>query len=106
VTLRDFQVGDPPNTRHLYCVPLPGTELADKYSRVDIFFDKRLELPTRIETQRVVDGNRIEVDFRDVDVNEAPAMSRFQIETPPGFTVTEEPLPPMPEGPSAAGDAE
>lgn len=106
VTLRDFEIGNPPNTQHLYCVPLPGTELSQKYSRVDIFVDRRLELPTRIETERVVDGNRIEVNFHDVDVNEAPAMSRFQIETPADFNVSEEPLPPMPAGASDAGDAE
>jgi len=98
VTLEPFEVGDPRNTDHLHCVPLPNTELASKYSRVEIYVDRELELPTRIVTERLTDGNRIEVDFKDVNTNEAPAQSRFRIEVPAGFEVTEEPLPDLNEG--------
>ncbi len=98
VTLEKFELGDPRNTHHLHCVPLPRTELARKYSRVEIYVDKRIELPVRIVTERIKDGNRIEVDFKKIDTNEAPALSRFQIEAPDGFAVTEEPLPPIPKG--------
>lgn len=88
-----FELGDPRNSDHLHCLPLPGTELASKYSRVEIFVDRTSELPVRIVTERVTDGNRIEVDFKDVDTNEAPAKSRFHVDVPPGFDVSEEPLP-------------
>ena len=93
VTAEKFEVGDVRNSEHLHCVPLPNTELAAKYSRVEMFIDKDLELPTRIVTERLADGNRIEVDFKEVDTKEAPAMSRFRIDVPAGFEVTEEPLP-------------
>jgi outer membrane lipoprotein-sorting protein len=97
VTAEKFEVGDPRNSEHLHCVPLPNTELATKYSRVEIYIDKDLELPTRIVTERLMDGNRIEVDFKGVDTKEAPAMSRFQVDVPAGFEVTEEPLPDLKE---------
>lgn len=97
VKLAPFELGDPRNSAHLHCVPLPDTELASKYTRVEIYVDRTLELPVRIITERVSDGNRIEVDFSDINVNEAPALSRFQVkdagERLEDYTVTEEPLP-------------
>ena len=96
VTLVPFELGDPRNTHHLHCVPLPNTELAQKYTRVEIHVDKGLELPVRVVTERIADGSRIEVDFASINVSEAPAMSRFQIQQPgekiDEFSVTEEPL--------------
>ncbi len=97
VTLEAPAAGDPENADHLHCVPLPRTELATKYSRVEMYVDKKIELPVRIVTERIKDKNRIEVDFKKIDTDEAPAMSRFQIDEPRGYTVTIEPLPPMPK---------
>ncbi len=88
-----FELGNPANTDHLRCVPLPDTELAARYSRVDMYVHRDLELPVRIVTQRLSDGNRTEVDFKEINANEAPATSRFQIEVPADFSVSEEPLP-------------
>jgi hypothetical protein len=88
-----FELGDPRNSEHLHCVPLANTDLAAKYSRVELYLDRNLDLPVRIVTERLSDGNRIEVDFKDIDTNEAPAQSRFQIDVPEGFEVTQEPLP-------------
>lgn len=93
VSLKDFEPGDPRNTRRLHCLPRPNTEMATKYSRVELYIDREVELPVRIVTERSSDGNRLEVDFTDIDANEAPALSRFQVATPPEFTFTEEPLP-------------
>jgi hypothetical protein len=92
VELADFTLGDPRNTDHLRCVPKPDTELAGRYSRVELFIDRGLELPVRIVTENVKDGSRIEVDFKNVDANEAPAGSRFTVEEPKDFSVTTEPL--------------
>jgi hypothetical protein len=99
VRLEKLDVGDPPGSDHLKCVPRPNTELAARYSRVEIFVDRRLELPVRIVTERVRDGNRIEVDFKKIDVNEAPAGSWFDIEEPEDFVVTVEPLTATARGP-------
>jgi outer membrane lipoprotein-sorting protein len=93
VIAEKYEIGDPVNTDHLRCLPLPNTELAAKYSRVDIFVSRDLELPVRIVTERISDGNRTEVDFKEINANEAPATSRFRIEVPQGFSVSEEPLP-------------
>jgi hypothetical protein len=93
ITLSPFALGDPLQTKHLHCVPRANTELARKYSRVEIYVDARLDLPVRIVTERISDDNRIEVDFKEIDMNEAPAGSRFQIKVPKGYDVTEEPLP-------------
>jgi len=95
VSLKSFELGDPRNTHHLHCIPLPGTELARKYSRVEIYVDKEIELPVRIVSERISDDNRIEVDFKNIDLDEAPAMSRFEIEVPEGYEVRREPLPPV-----------
>lgn len=101
VALKPFELGDPPGSDHLHCVPRPKTELAAKYARVELFIDRKLELPVRIVTERVRDGNRIEVDFSNLDLNEAPAGSRFQIDEPKDYQVTIERLPPRPEEPKA-----
>lgn len=93
-----FELGDPRNSQHLRCVPRPATELARKYSRVDFYIDKRIDLPVRIVMVRNSDGNRIEVDFKQIDTDEAPAQSRFKIEVPDGFTeAPPEFLPPLPK---------
>lgn len=91
VTLEPFTLGDPLQSQHLRCVPRPGTELAARYSRVDIYVDRRLELPVRIVTENARDDSRIEVDFKDIDTGDAPAGSRFLIEEPAGFDVRVEP---------------
>jgi outer membrane lipoprotein-sorting protein len=92
VTLEKFTLGDPLQSNHLHCVPLPDSALAGRFSRVEMYVDKKLELPIRIVTERLSDGNRIEVDFKNIDTNEAPAGSRFVIEQPKDFEVTVEPL--------------
>lgn len=92
VTLSPFDLGDPLHTKHLHCVPRANTELARKYSRVEIYVDTRLDIPVRIVSERILDDNRIEVDFKEIDMNEAPAGSRFQIDVPKDYDVTEEPL--------------
>ncbi len=94
VSMKDYEMGDPLQTVHLHCVPKPGTRLAEKYRRVGLYVDKRLDLPVRIVSERVSDDNRIEVDFKDIDVSAAPAQSRFQIEAPRDFEQRVEPLPP------------
>ncbi len=92
VALVPFALGDPLQSDHLRCIPLPGTEMAQKYSRVDIYVDRRIDLPVRIVSENLKDGNRIEVDFKDISAGEAPAASRFHIEEPKDFEVRTERL--------------
>lgn len=92
VKLAPFELGDPRNTDHLRCVPLPTSELSAKYARVDFFIDRTLELPVRVVLESIKDGSRTEVDFQDVDAGAAPALSRLQVAVPGDFEVTVEPL--------------
>src|SRR5262249_26969297 len=96
ITRQPPRPDDPPNTDHLRCVPRPGTELAQKYTRIDLWIDRKIELPTRIEAERAADANVVDVHFDHLDPNAAPANSRFQIASPPGkdWDIREEPLPP------------
>lgn len=92
VTLEPFTMGDPLQSNHLRCIPMPGTELAQRYARVDMYIDKRLELPVRLVSENAKDESRIEVDFKGINVDEAPAGSRFVVEEPKDFEVRIEPL--------------
>lgn len=90
--LRHFEVslggpekGAPADSLHLHCVPRPQSSMADDYSRVEIFVDPKLDVPVRIVTEREADKSRVEVDFNNINLNDAPAGSRFKVETPPGF---------------------
>lgn len=93
--LKHFEVslgrGDreaPPGSKHLHCVPRVGTPMAEEYKRVEIFVDPRRDIPVRVVTERVEDKSRVEVDFNAVNLNDAPAASRFKVETPPGYSET------------------
>ncbi|MCG8408787.1 MAG: hypothetical protein MI923_26575 [Phycisphaerales bacterium] len=98
VTLKPFELGDPLRTKHLHCVPRPNTQMAKKYRRVEIYVDSKLDLPVRIVSERLSDNNRIEVDFKEIDVDAAPAGSWFRMDDIPGdFSIAEEPLPEQPE---------
>lgn len=92
VTLEKFTLGDPRGSKHLHCIPLETSELARKYSRVEIFVDPNLELPVRIVSENKKDDSRIEVDFKNIDLNNAPAGSRFRIDEPRDYQVTNDPL--------------
>jgi hypothetical protein len=59
-----------------------------------VYASRRREV-ARVVSERVKDGNRIEVDFRDIDVGQAPAGSRFRVEEPKDFEVSIEPLSPV-----------
>jgi hypothetical protein len=102
--LRHFEVslggpekGAPADSLHLHCVPRIQSSMSDEYSRVEIFVDPRLDVPVRIVTERVNDKSRVEVDFNKINLNDAPAGSRFKVETPPGFIESMEPIDDQPE---------
>ncbi len=84
ITLLPPRPDDPPNTDHLHCEPRPESEFAPEYRRVDMYIDKKIELPVRIEIERKSDDSVIDARFDNLDPSAAPADSRFQIETPPG----------------------
>jgi len=93
---------DPPNTDHLECTPLPGTETAEKYGKVHFYVDRKLDLPVRVATVEKEGGNEITASFTNPKVNQGLAGSKLNLPELPGYSITEERLPP-PQRPSARG---
>lgn len=87
----------------LRCLPREGTDLAERYRYVDLFVDRKLDLPTRVVCQRKIDDNRIEVSFANIKELESIDSKQFDVPVPTGFQVTEEPLRPPP-GQTAGGE--
>lgn len=87
----------PKGLTHLICTPRGHSSLAEEYSRVEMWVDSRLDLPVRIATERSVDKVRVEVEFNQIDLKDAPAGSRFTVETPKGFFETVEPFDDRPQ---------
>lgn len=66
--------GDPPNTIHLKLVPRPQTDLARKFAQIDVWVDRTLAMPVRIETQGAGnDGTDRQTDLHHLRVNPRPA---------------------------------
>ncbi len=85
----------------LDCVPRPESDLARKYRAVSMWIDRKLDLPVRIQAERIADDTILDVTFSKLNPHDAPAESRFRIDRPPGpdWEVREEPLPDRPAEP-------
>jgi hypothetical protein len=70
--------GDPRNTDHLECTPLPGTEMARKYGAIHFFVDRTLGLPVKMSTVDMAEGQEISATFRDLKF-EPIAASRLNL---------------------------
>jgi hypothetical protein len=65
VRLMPTQVGDPPDTDHLYCVPRDG-RMAKDYSRLEYYVSTTTHLPVRIVAENA-SGTKVSIaEFRDV----------------------------------------
>jgi len=76
----------------LRCLPRQGTDLETRYRYVDLFIDRKLDMPTRVVCQRKIDDNRIEVAFSDISEHENIDPKRFVVPVPKDFQETIEPL--------------
>ncbi len=92
IELRAAAPGDPPGTKHLYCVPRPDTELAEKYRTIELYISDRLDVPVRIIADQL-DDNRVTVDFEKLELNPGVAGSEFKVPTTQGWDTVVEPLP-------------
>lgn len=81
----------------LRCLPRVGTDLETRYRYVDLFVDRKLDMPTRVVCQRKVDDNRIEVSFADIEEHAKIDPKRFEVPVPKDFQETIEPLAPAPK---------
>ncbi len=86
----------------LRCLPREGTDLATRYRYVDLFVDRKLDLPTQVVCQRKIDDNRINVKFARIKEHETIDAKRFMVPAPDGFQETIEPLEPPTEAAAAA----
>ncbi|MCB9850851.1 MAG: hypothetical protein H6817_09120 [Phycisphaerales bacterium] len=63
------QVGDPPETDHLYCVPRDGNQLSREYRRLEYYVDRSVHLPVRIVAEDA-NGEKVNVaNFMDIGGN-------------------------------------
>lgn len=87
--------GDPPDSDHLRLLPRPGTEMAQRYRRLEFYIDRQSDLPVRVRIfQR--DDKIVTVSFADLAANTGLAGSRFELDVPKDWELTVEPLPPEP----------
>ena len=82
VELAPHTAGDPANTDHLRCIPLSDTQMAEEYTRLDLYVDRRLDLPTRIIAEAKKDNKRITVTFTNMQLNTGIAGSEFTFKQP------------------------
>lgn len=83
---------DPPNTDHLECTPLPGTDMDRRYGKVHFLIDRTLDVPVRVTTVSKEDGQEISASFTNVQVNRGMAASEVNMPSLSGYEVREEPL--------------
>ncbi|MCK6484062.1 MAG: hypothetical protein HUU22_16810 [Phycisphaerae bacterium] len=83
---------DPPNCDHLVCIPRASGDLERRYKQVDLYVDRKLELPVRIDAVKKQDDAEIRVYFNKIEVNVGLAAAEFEFTLPAGYHVSEEPL--------------
>jgi len=92
---------DPPETDHLECTPLPGTELADRYGTVHFYIHKKLDLPVRVRTVEKQEGDEegveVEANFppKKIKVNKGMSKEKLKPPEPRGYEIFTESLPPV-----------
>jgi hypothetical protein len=107
--LRNFTVrlvpsspGDPKNTEHLECTPLPDTEMARRYGAVHFFIDRKQDIPVKVMTVEKEQGNEISATFANIRLNQGVDPDALKLPDL-GYTEQREMLPPE-EPPPAVPD--
>jgi hypothetical protein len=93
---------DPPDSDHLELTPLPGTDMDKKYEKVHFFIDRKLALPSRVQTVEKDSGDEISATFSTPKLNQGLAASRLDLPRLEGYGETEDRLPPK-DAPPAMG---
>ncbi len=88
--------GDPPETDHLECTPLPGSQMAEKYGTVHFLIDRRLDLPISVRTVEKAEGYEIAASFPpgSIRINRGLPAGALSLPDLPDFQVDTVPLPP------------
>jgi len=77
VRLFPAKANDPANTDHLVLKPIKGTEMADRYKKVEFWIDRELELPVKIFAVNADDEKELTAEFKKIKRNSSFGRSVF-----------------------------
>ncbi len=89
---------DPPGSKHLECIPRPGTQKEQEYKEIHFYIDPKLDLPVKIVAHRKTGAKVSEIhtvtfpDLSTRSINTGLPASDFDFKPPPGWSVSEERL--------------
>lgn len=95
---RPLDTNDPKDSKHLYCVPKPGTEKEKEFKEVHFYIDPKLDLPVKIVAHRKTGTRVSEIHTVTFPGLSNEAMNRglrggdFEFKTPGGWSETTETL--------------
>ena len=84
---------DPPDSRHLLCIPRPGTSKEKEYAEVHFYIDPKLDLPVKIVAHRKTGAKVAEIhtvtfpDLSAKSINKGLPGSAFDFRPPSGWQV-------------------
>ena len=84
---------DPPNSDHLECKPLPGTDIDKKYDTIHFWIDRTKDMPVRVRTIEKAEGNQITASFSNEKINSGMPGSRLALPDLPDYSITEDQIP-------------
>ncbi|MHC4443456.1 MAG: hypothetical protein ACYTF1_00550 [Planctomycetota bacterium] len=88
---------DPPDTDHLECTPLLGTELAKKFGTVHFYIHRKLDLPVCVRTVEKQEGVQVEASFLPdkIAINKGLSADKLKHPEPRGYEISTHTLPPL-----------
>jgi hypothetical protein len=75
------QPADPPSTDHVECTPKPGTDMADKYGKIDFYIDREMKLPVIVQTTEKTENVQVRAEFpaKTVKINHDLAAGKLSL---------------------------
>lgn len=92
VTLAAPDKTDPSGTAHLKLTPKPSTDLARRFTQIDVWVDRQLGMPLRIVTLDNAGQQSVTTDLTGIRLNGGLKDDDFALEKVAGWDTTEEPF--------------
>ena len=90
VTLVPAAKDDPPDTIHIALKPAPNTDMAARFSKIDVWVDRKAVMPVRI-TSTDAAGERVETtDLTNIHLNQGLSDADFALPAVDGWDVKQE----------------
>ena len=83
VTLIRPAPDDPPDTIHLQLKPKPGTKLVKRIGQLDVWVDRKLGFPTRIDTIDATGGEQRQTKLLNIAINLPGGLKPADFQLPP-----------------------